>query len=282
MKLTVFTPTYNRAKMLGRVYGSLLSQTVFDFEWLIIDDGSEDETGETVKSFSQDKFPVRYIKQENGGKHRAHNRALTEARGEYFFCLDSDDMLSPDAVERIISAAGEEDIMIAYKKTEEGKLLSTPFPETEISSFAGLSDAGISGEFTIIFKTAFARANPFPEFDGEKFLTEAVLYDRMRDTAARLLPHPVTVCEYMADGLSENLNRIMKDNPAGYCLYFMQRIDMQKSMRARLMTAGKYNCFCSFAGEKKSEYGGEHRAAAASARPLGWLFRLYYKCLRGF
>ena len=92
MKLTVFTPTYNRAVLLPRLYGSLLCQTCHEFEWLIVDDGSTDDTAKAAEIYiGNGNFPVRYVKKENGGKHTAHNLALEYAQGEWFFCVDSED-----------------------------------------------------------------------------------------------------------------------------------------------------------------------------------------------
>ena len=107
MTLTLFTPTYPRSPMLPRLYESLRDQTCHDFEWLIIDDGSADDTADVVQSFTgEGTFPVRYQHKENGGKHTAYNLALELAAGRLFFCVDSDDYLAPDAVERVVSAAG--------------------------------------------------------------------------------------------------------------------------------------------------------------------------------
>ena len=112
--ITVFTPAYNRANLLPRLFESLCKQTYKDFEWVIVDDGSVDETASLFSSnvndndnenFNSSIFPsfnsfkVRYFYQENGGKHRAINRGVKEARGELFFIADSDDMLPPDALE---------------------------------------------------------------------------------------------------------------------------------------------------------------------------------------
>ena len=102
MQFTVFTPTYNRASTLPRVYASLQNQTVKDFEWLIIDDGSTDNTEELVRQWQAEckDFAIRYIYQENGHKKAAHNRAVAEACGELFIVLDSDDSCIPQAMER--------------------------------------------------------------------------------------------------------------------------------------------------------------------------------------
>ena len=132
MILTIFTPTYNRQDKLSRVYESLRCQNSALFEWLIVDDGSEDSTEKLVDSFIKEKkIPIKYIKQNNGGKHVAYNTALNYAEGEYFFCVDSDDWIEDDFIdkfnEEILSMAG--DGYIAYKIDSYGKLLSDEFPK---------------------------------------------------------------------------------------------------------------------------------------------------------
>lgn len=286
--LTIFTPTFNRAKKLKRVYDSLLSQSDENFEWLIIDDGSTDNTEDVVQSFLNEKrFSVRYVKQQNGGKHRAYNRALELARGDWFFCVDSDDWLADGAIGNILDFVcnREDKLIFAYKKNEKGTLLSDEFPENvaQISLQKLNDDCHCNGEFSIIFRTDFARKFPFPVFEGENFITEAVVYDRMTSVEkVSLLSQVLTICEYQEDGLSNNLNGVMKDNPAGYCLYFMQRIDIRKTMLQRFIAAGKYQCFCRFSGKQRSKYIGNHQAMVTLAKPLGLLFILYYKFLRGF
>ncbi len=289
MRLTIFTPTYNRADKLDRLYQSLLRQSCHAFEWLIIDDGSSDDTEGAVTAFqsSAQAFPIRYIKQENGGKHRAYNKALELAKGAYFFCVDSDDWLANNAVEHLLKACeglNEKLFIAAYKQDEQGKRLSTEFPKIQECTLCELSAKyQCSGEYSLIFPTDLARKFPFPVFDGEKFITESVIYDRLSAVAdVRLLPQVITICEYQEDGLSNNLNLVMKKNPAGYCLYFMQRIDIATSLRDRIITVGKYHCFCMFAREQRSKYIGNHRWLVRLTRPLGVLFRIYYVRKRGF
>ena len=289
MRLTIFTPTYNRANKLDRLYQSLLRQSSLEFEWLIVDDGSTDDTETVVSAFQSSRaaFPIRYIKQENGGKHRAYNKALELAEGAYFFCVDSDDWLADDAAENILKACeglDEKLFIAAYKQDEQGKRLSTAFPSIRECTLRELSDKyRCSGEYSLIFPTELARRFPFPVFDGEKFITESVIYDRIGAVAdVCLLPQVITICEYQEDGLSNNLNLVMKKNPAGYCLYFMQRIDLAASLKERIITAGKYNCFCMFAGEQKSKYNGKHKHLVRLTKPLGTLFRTYYVRKRGF
>ena len=107
--VTVCTPTYNRAYILGDLYHSLQRQTCMDFEWLIVDDGSADDTKALVASWQgvENPLPIRYVYQENGGKCRAINRGLKEADGRLFFTVDSDDYLTDDAIEKVIRWDGE-------------------------------------------------------------------------------------------------------------------------------------------------------------------------------
>ena len=101
MRITVFTPAYNRGYIIEKLYRSLQNQTFRNFEWLIIDDGSSDNTSEKIQSFIQDNndFPIIFEKVENGGKHRAINLGVQKARGELFFIVDSDDYLTNTSLE---------------------------------------------------------------------------------------------------------------------------------------------------------------------------------------
>lgn len=285
MMLSVFTPSYNRADSLPRLYHSLLVQTRLDFEWLIIDDGSTDQTADIVATFTgEGRFPVRYLQKENGGKHTAHNLALQEARGEWFLCVDSDDLLAPTAVADLLDAI-QPDIngIISYKADFSGKYLCSKFPsDLKTEKFYHLSMVhGCNGEYTLVFPTSFARKFPFPVFEGERFVGESVIYDQM-DTMGYmlLLPKVITLCEYQNDGLSNHYYSLMKENPCGFCLYFLQRIDLQQRFFQRLICAGKYHCFRLICGNSNLRYAGKHRFSVALAAPLGPIFRIYYKLFR--
>ena len=101
--ISIITPTYNRGYCIKNLYDSLLEQTKKDFEWIIVDDGSADDTAEIVRGWIKecDIFPIFYYKQENGGKHRALNKGIQMAQGNYCFPVDSDDKLLPEAVQKI-------------------------------------------------------------------------------------------------------------------------------------------------------------------------------------
>lgn len=287
MKLTVFTPAYNRADKLNKLYNSLKNQNSTDFEWLIIDDGSNDNTRNIVNGFITDsELKIRYYYQNNGGKHRAYNHALDKAQGDYFICVDSDDYLVDGAVDKIISymeAAQGNAIVAAYKADDRGNILSDRFPEkVQDITWSELGTVyNCSGEFTLIFNTAFAKSYRFPEFEGENFMTEAVVYDKMSSNAElHLVPEIITICEYYDDGLTRSANRLMKNNPAGYCLYFMQRIDIDKGNIQKLITAGKYHCFRLLAGSKAVNYTGKNNTLVKLCKPVGLCFLLYYRLIR--
>ncbi len=131
--LTVFTPAYNRAHTIGRTYDSLLRQTCKDFEWLVIDDGSSDNTKELVEGWIKDnRIPIRYIYQENQGMHGAHNTAYKNINTELNTCIDSDDFMPDDAVELIISfwsQFGSEEVagMVGLDQYSNGEIIGDKF-----------------------------------------------------------------------------------------------------------------------------------------------------------
>ena len=285
MMLSIFTPSYNRAESLPRLYRSLLAQSCYDFEWLIIDDGSTDYTADVVMGFTgEGHFPIRYLRKENGGKHTAHNLALQEARGEWFLCVDSDDVLAPTAVADLLDAV-QPDIngIVSYKTDFSGKYLCGEFPpDLKAEKFYRLSMIhGCNGEYTLAFPTPFVKKFPFPVFEGERFMGESVIYDQMDMLGYMLLlPKVITLCEYQSDGLSNHYYSLMKKNPCGFCLYFLQRIDLQQRFFQRLICAVKYHCFRLICGNRALCYTGKHRVLVALAAPLGPVFRLYYKLFR--
>lgn len=190
-RITVFTPTYNRANTLSRVYESLKSQTFRDFEWLIVDDGSTDNTKEVVDSFIADAdFLIRYFYQENSGKHTAINKAVKETDSEFFIIADSDDSFKPEALEVFINEW--ELIPDDQKPLFKGLICKCYDAETgeDIGTFPGNridADelyAGFVLKFRFekwsFFRTDVLREFPFPEPDEHlKFFPETVVWQRM-------------------------------------------------------------------------------------------------------
>lgn len=249
MLITVFTPTYNRVSTLTRTFESLCRQRMTDFEWLIVDDGSTDDTEMLVEDFKRNStFDIRYIKQTNGGKHRAYNRAVKLAKGELFFTVDSDDWLPECSLSKIQILSGlilsSEIIggLIALKEYPSHNLIGKSFSvESDCISLASIEKNGDGGERSIVIKTDVAREFPFPSIVGEKFMTEAVVYDAVGAKYRFITRNDVlTTCEYLSDGLSSNPYRLMVKNPGGYMLYYAQRACQTQSFKQSLEYTLRY------------------------------------------
>lgn len=283
--LTIFTPTYNRATTILRTYKSLVTQTCKNFEWLIVDDGSIDDTESLVCSWvKKSEFPIRYIKQTNGGKYRAYNNALKNAIGEFFFCLDSDDWLPENAVEVILTYAEKlrenESLagIVALKMFQDESVIGFPFNKTDYSSsLYDLELSGEGGERSLVFKTSVAQQFPFPENTQEKFIGESIIYDRYHGQYKFIVSNAIlTTCEYQPDGLSSNNHMLMYKNPAGYKLYFAQRIDMTPSFIERISYILRYHAFRNMYDGSAYNYNGKHKLLVTLLSPLGVLIKLCY------
>lgn len=234
-RITLFTPTYNRAYILGQLYRSLQKQTCHDFEWLIVDDGSADDTETLVQGWmaEENAFPIRYYRQENGGKHRAINRGLELAEGELFFTVDSDDYLTEDAIEKILGWEAELPPEGNYGGFA-GNLGTAP-GETPNRLFDGpyfdgtaLDRYGIvDGERAMVFYTKIHREYPYPQYPGEKFMTEAVTWNRMAHDGykMRFFNDIIWVFEYKEDGLTRAGSSIFLRNPRGYGLILREKAE---------------------------------------------------------
>jgi glycosyltransferase involved in cell wall biosynthesis len=184
---TVFTPTFNRAHTLARVHDSLRAQTFRDFEWVIVDDGSEDGTRALVAEWAAvAEFPIRYFWQPNAGKAAATNRGTQEARGELFLISDSDDAFVPRALERFWhhwrSIPTEErhrfSGVTALCCDERGELIGDPFPRDPLD--AGWWDIhykyALRGEKWGFHLTSVFREFPFPVERGATHVPEEVVW----------------------------------------------------------------------------------------------------------
>jgi glycosyltransferase involved in cell wall biosynthesis len=228
-KFTVFTPTYNRSYILENLYNDLKEQTFKDFEWLIVDDGSKDDTKNLVDKFKNENLlNIRYIYKENGGKHTAINLGVEKALGELFFIVDSDDGLVNDAIEVVNETWGKSHDknglcgvmgLCVYKNID---LVGTNIPEDK--SAYHLSDLyyklGMKGDKTLVFLTDILRKYPFPERDGIKFLPESVVWNEIsKDYKMLCTNKPLRVVEYLEDGLT--MNKFKKSSLRGRALEYL-------------------------------------------------------------
>ena len=232
-KITVFTPAYNRAHTLEALYRSLQRQSFHDFEWLIVDDGSSDGTGELVEKWqSEDNpFPIRYVYQENGGKCRAINLGLELAAGELFFTVDSDDYLLDDALE---NAARWEAELPKNEKfcavsgnlgTAPGQTPNAPLPWPYFDGTALDRYGVVKGERALLFYTKVHREYLYPVCQGERFMTEAVAWNRMAADGwkIRFYNEILTIYEYQSDGLTSAGDDLFWGNLQGTGIFFREK-----------------------------------------------------------
>ena len=230
--ITVFTPTYNRINELVRLHLSLISQSDFRFEWVIVDDGSTDDTENMVTSWlDMSPFPIRYIKQSNSGKHVAHNRGAAAASGEYFICVDSDDWLEPNAVDTIlhdITALDEEEGLLYPRLFAQQTALDTWFPDgvDKIELADMRMKYGLVIETAIVFNTDVLRRHPFPVVQGERFMPEgSAYYDFVTPELFLVRNEPFYRCEYLDEGLTRNIWKNWLNNPVGTRMALVKRYE---------------------------------------------------------
>jgi glycosyltransferase involved in cell wall biosynthesis len=203
-RFTVLTPTYNRASTLPRVYAGLKAQTFRDFEWLIVDDGSSDGTGDLVRGWQAEApFEIRYFCQENAGKHVAMNMGVREASGELFVSLDSDDAALPHALERFdkhwrdIEAspeAGRFSAVTGLAQHPDGTLIGTRFPQDVFDSDSVESRLRykVKGDKWGFQATEIMREHPFPKAPDGSFVPEGIIwYEIARNYKTRYVNEPL-------------------------------------------------------------------------------------------
>lgn len=260
MKITVFTPTYNRGYIIENLYKSLQRQTFKDFEWLVVDDGSTDNTKELFDKWKKEdnNFNIRYYKKENGGKHRAINYGLDKARGELFFTVDSDDYLTNDALEKINKWESELDKnkkfagIVANIGHSENETINNLFKEEHLDldllqryTYNENGKNVLDGERAYIFYTDIHRLYRYPEFDGENFMTEAVVWNRMANDGylVRYFNDIIWIFEYLEDGLTKAGNKLFLNNPRGYGLWLKEKAIFEKQSFYKRMKL-YYNFYC--------------------------------------
>lgn len=242
--LSVCTPTYNRASYLQRVYASLCAQDFTRFEWLVIDDGSSDETAVVMAELiKQATFPIVFISQENRGKHVAVNRAVERARGTLFIIIDSDDACAPgmfNTIEREWTSLDckEEIAGLAFLTMNTNhEIVGDRFPHerTRARMPNYYERFRIGGDKCDVHVTSLFRANLFPETPGEKFCPEALVWNRFsRAYDTVFINQAIKVVEYLPDGLSANIIRIRARSPRNTTVFYNELYELKISPASRL------------------------------------------------
>lgn len=231
--ITIMTPTYNRAYVLPRLYDSLCQQTRQDFEWLVIDDGSTDGTAELIFDYRvKSDFSINYFYKENGGKHRAINEGVVHATGDWIIIVDSDDLLTGDAVAKlydVMNNIGSEFVGMCFRRAKlSGHIIGISDTAWSKSMVMQPIMAGhiLKGDLAYVFRTNVMRECPFPEFPGEKFVPELYIWNKIADIGKIVfyVDQVIYLCEYLPDGYTSNFKKNLRSNPCGFGLFYRDQV----------------------------------------------------------
>ena len=285
MLITVFTPTYNRAKLLPRLHKSLQEQTNKDIEWVIVDDGSTDNTKEIIENViiqQENDFPIRYFYKENGGKHTAINQGVKEAKGELFFIADSDDLLPNNSIEIVVN----EFVKIKDKKeigaivgfdnfiNKSNSITEIPFKTEECTFTEFANKWRINQDMKEVFRTSVLKEIPFPEIENERFCPE--------DLEWLLISHKylfhyfdkfIYTAEYQENGLSANITKIRMNSPILTTWTYAEYNEFNTSIYKKIRNAINYWRFY-FCIEDKSKIRKRINPFWIGLSPIGWLFHI--------
>lgn len=271
VKISILTPTYNRAELLKNLYNSILKNIKFglDIEWLIMDDGSTDATKEIVQNFQnqlikQDEnvLEIKYFYQKNQGKMVAINKLVEESRGDYIIDCDSDDYFTDNAFEIIKKAIEEnkeeKDIYgLCFLKFDQNENnMGNNFKNKKTTMFDLYFKEGETGEKAILFQSEIRKKYKHELEHGERFITEARMYHKMDEKYKMIcINKPIMICEYQDKGYTKNIVKQFKENPFGYYKYFEEIL--QKDFRGvtfnkRLYAIKHYILFSYLTKSKKN------------------------------
>lgn len=288
--VTILTPAYNRAHTLPALFRSLQQQTCFNFKWVIVDDGSTDNTRELCSRFHDTNFDITYIHKENGGKHTALNLAFKRLDTPLCFIVDSDDQLTPDAVETIQTdypTVRDKDLCgISYLKAYEGQgTIGDPHPaDHAIGNFIEVRiNQNVGGDKAEVWRSDLLSELQFPVFEGEKFMGEAWVWVRMAEKRDMLMVNKVLyIAEYLEGGLSKSGRAMRIRCPYGGMAWASTTMGPRYVWRERIKGALKYLAYSFFAHTSwKERFNVRDKALTICLLPLGFALYLYWKCRYG-
>ena len=246
--ITILTPTFNRAHLLPRLFESLTHQTDFNFEWLVMDDGSTDGTSDLFagKTFLSAPFPIRYYQQENGGKHRALNAGVKQAKGDFIFIADSDDWLLPQSVAIVglhTSAIADDNTFAGVAGLDvfdDERIVGTGLPQDIIDCNA--MDIRyryhVDGDLKEVFKTTILQEFPFPEIQDEKFCPEQLVWFRIAQKyKLRYFNTPIYVAEYQPNGITASIIRVRMLAPQATCMMYAEMLAYKIPFKEKIKAA---------------------------------------------
>ena len=289
VKLTILTPIYNRVDLLPQVFTSLQSQTVKDFEWLVIDDGSTDNIQEYMHGLPEVDFPIHYHRKENGGKHTAMNYSHPYIQGEFVLILDSDDYLIPDAVEIIlkdwqkyvgVSSVG----VLSYERGgRQGEIISdrASVPNYYISDDIHFRvNQGVGGDRAEVVRTEIFKTLPLPTHENEKFMSEGWLWNNIAIKYQTVyIQKGIYICEYLEGGLTKSGRILRMKSPLNMmdsCKSFFQDEVCLKIQVKEMLLYCVYG-LCSNLSIHKWLHNSGRPLRVLLTLPFGWLLFKYWK-----
>lgn len=285
--LTIFTPAYNRAYSLHLCYESLLRQSCKNFKWLIIDDGSTDNTRNLVESWKKNDngFEIQYEYKENGGMHTAHNVAYENIDTELNMCIDSDDYVADDAVKKIINfwkVYGDDKFagIIGLDATFDNKIIGNKFPnDLKSTTLSGYYNKGGKGDKKLVYRTSVIKKYPpYPVFKGEKYVGLNYKY-LLCDLDYELLVMNEVLCnvEYQLDGSSNNMFKQYLNNPQGFAFLRKFYMKYDKGIMNKFKTCVHYVSSSIIAKNKRFIMESPRKAMTIAAIPMGIVLTVYIK-----
>jgi glycosyltransferase involved in cell wall biosynthesis len=284
--ITVFTPTYNRAYCLHQVYESLLRQTSKDFQWLIIDDGSTDNTKQIIDLWAEESsIDIQYFYKPNGGMHTGYNAAYDLIETPFNVCIDSDDYLTDNAIEIILNHAKNLAPnfagIVALDADKKGCIIGSKMPEnlekTKLNELYLIHK--IKGDKKLVYRTEIVKQfPPYPEFPGERFVPLDYI-PLLIDQEYYLKPINEVLCivEYQTDGSSMNMLKQYKNNPNGFAFSRISRIRYGITFKERLKNAVHLVSSAIFARRIKLLFSSNNFFLIFIALPLGIILNFYIR-----
>lgn len=257
--VTFFTPTYNRAHILHRCYESLCAQPDYDFKWLIVDDGSTDNTSEIVSAWidREKRFEIRYIYKENGGLHTAYNVAVEAADTELFVCFESDDVFTPEAmpiIKKVWSEVKDSDCVgfITLCRDFDGNLIGKRYPDGLKTVLYREHRRVAPGDKQYVYRTEdLKKVFPMPSFPGEKYFDPKYRFFSLDEIGPLAVTNEIfDIVDYQPGGLTHTIMRQYYNSPNSFAEYrklYMQLPD--RSAAYRMKQNIHYVASCCLAGK---------------------------------
>ena len=284
--LTVITTTYNRAYCIHQVYDSLINQKCKDFIWLVIDDGSTDNTRELIQNYiNENKIEIEYYYKPNGGMHTARNMAYDKAHTEINMIIDSDDWVSDNAIQLIIDFWNKykrDDIagIITLNADKSGKIIGTKAPDSLIEChFTDYwNKYHARGDKKLVYRTDLTKQYPYPEFEGEKFYPASYKFIMIDQDYKMLVMNRVTcIVDYNQDSMTFNKYSQYKNCAKGFAHYRNEIIRVSKDNKVIIKEMIHYLAEAKFAGDKNIIKNSSKPLYALACYPIGLIYYYFLK-----